>query len=290
MNERAVLELLEKELPSAGDDAAVIDGLVITTDMLHEQTDFPHGITMYTIGWRSIAASLSDIAAMAGKPTATVAVYGAPSFEADPIREFVRGARDVSESVGAEYVGGDLDGHEERTVASTAVGTTNDPVFRSGAEPGDIVCVTGTLGRSASAIRLFNTKRIEEANELFQFAPRVTTGKLLGDHATAMMDSSDGLARSLHQLAEASACGFAIEKASLPIDETVHQVADTKEEIVELGVYFGEDFELVFTIPEHEFQSIKQAAPEPVTKIGQATKTGVKMDDNPLPDRGYTHN
>lgn len=290
MNERAVLKLLEKELPAAGDDAAVIDGLVITTDMLHEQTDFPRGITMYTIGWRSIAASLSDIAAMAGEPTATVAVYGAPSFEPDPIREFVRGARDVSESVDAEYVGGDLDGHTERTIASTAVGTTDGPVYRSGAEPGDIVCVTGTLGRSASAIELFNTERTEEANELFQFAPRVPTGKLLGPHATAMMDSSDGLARSLHQLAEASTCGFAIERALLPIDETVHQVADSDDEIVELGVYFGEDFELVFTISDENFQTVKQEAPIPVTKIGRATKTGVTMDANPLPDRGYSHN
>lgn len=290
MNERAVLKLLEKELPYAGDDAAVIDSLVITTDMLHDHTDFPEGITMYTIGWRSIAASLSDIAAMAGAPIATVAVYGAPSFEPDPIREFVRGAIDVSESVNAEYVGGDLDGHTERTIASTAVGTTDAPVYRSGAEPGDAVCVTGSLGRSASAIRLFESGDITQANQLFQFPPRVSTGEFLGNYATAMMDSSDGLARSLHQLGEASTCGFSIEQELLPIDNSVYQVADTPEDILELGVYFGEDFELLFTVPDEEFQIVEETAPVPVTKIGHVTETGITMDDDPLPDRGYTHN
>lgn len=290
MDERAVLKLLEEELPHAGDDAAVIDSLVITTDMLHEQTDFPDGITMYTIGWRSIAASLSDIAAMAGSPIATVAVYGAPSFEPDPIREFVRGASDVSKSVNAEYVGGDLDGHTERTIASTAIGTTDAPVYRSGAKPGEVLCVTGSLGRSASAIRLFESGETTQANQLFQFPPRVSTGKFLGNYASAMMDSSDGIARSVHQLAEASACGFSIEQEWLPIDDSVYQVADSAEDILELGVFFGEDFELIFTVPDDEFQIVDENVPVRVTKIGRVTETGITMDDDPLPDRGYTHN
>ncbi len=289
MDERAVLKLLKKELPHAGDDAAVIDTLVITTDMLHEQTDFPEGITLYTIGWRSIAASLSDIAAMAATPRATVAVYGAPSFDPESIRDFVHGARDVSERVNAEYVGGDIDGHAERTIASTAVGTTDTPVYRRGATPGEVVCVTGTLGRSASAIRLFDIGDTKQANELFQFVPRTSTGIVLGKYATAMMDSSDGLARSLHQLAEASSCGFSIEKELLPIDDTVQQVAESTDEIIDLGVYFGEDFELVFTVPPEDVQTVEQKAPIQVTEIGRVTESGIRMDGAPVSDRGYTH-
>lgn len=290
MDERAVLKLLEKELPHAGDDAAVIDNLVITTDMLHELTDFPDGTTHYTMGWRAIAASLSDIAAMAGNPIATVAVYGSPSFESNQVRDFVHGAMEVSKSVGAEYVGGDLDGHSEVTIASSAVGSIEAPVYRSGAKEGDIVGITGSLGRTASAIQLFERGEHEQANELFRFSPRVQSGKLLGEYATAMMDSSDGLARSLHQLAEASACGFSIDESTLPIDDTVREVAADKTEIIEYGVYFGEDFELVFTLPETEFSVVKAHAAIPVTEIGRVTNEGIMMNDEPLPDRGYTHN
>jgi thiamine-monophosphate kinase len=208
MDERAALERLETTLSAAGDDAAVVDGLALTTDMLHDTTDFPTGTTRYTAGWRAVGASLSDLAAMGAEAVAAVAVYGAPSFDWAEIADFVAGASDVCELVGGAYVGGDLDGHEEFTVATTALGQTDRPVLRSGATPGDAVCVTGTLGRSGAAIRRFEDGAIERGNELFRFEPRIEAGLALAPHATAMMDSSDGLARSLHQLAAASDCGF----------------------------------------------------------------------------------
>ena len=216
MHERDALARLATLLPEAGDDAAVVDGLVVTTDMLHQSTDFPAGTTRYTSGWRAVGASLSDVAAMGGEAVAAVAVYGAPTFEGDAIESFVEGARDVCEAVGGTYVGGDLDGHEEFTVASTAVGRADDPVYRSGATAGEAVCVTGTLGRSAAALRLFRNGDSDRANELFRFEPRVAAGRVLAGRATSMIDSSDGLARSLHQVAAASECGFALE-SPLPL-------------------------------------------------------------------------
>ncbi|MUV89902.1 thiamine-phosphate kinase, partial [Halapricum sp. CBA1109] len=81
MDERTVLGLLADRLPAAGDDAAVVDGLAVTTDMLHERTDFPAGTTRYTAGWRAVGASLSDLAAMGAEPVGAVAVYAAPAFE-----------------------------------------------------------------------------------------------------------------------------------------------------------------------------------------------------------------
>ena len=168
MDEQTALGVIGDRLPAAGDDCAVVDGQVITTDMLHDRTDFPAGTTRYTAGWRAVGASLSDIAAMGADATAAVAVYAAPAFEASELADFLDGAVDVCESVGAEYVGGDLDGHDEFTVTTTALGETDDPVRRSGAEPGDAVCVTGTLGRTAAAIRLFERGDTNVANELFQ--------------------------------------------------------------------------------------------------------------------------
>jgi thiamine-monophosphate kinase len=292
MDERAALARLADRLPHAGDDAAVVDGVVVTTDMLHETTDFPNGTTRYTVGWRAVGASLSDVAAMGAEATAAVAVYAAPSFDARELEAFVDGACDVCEAVDAEYVGGDLDGHGEFTVATTALGATDSPVLRSGAEPGEVVCVTGALGRSAAALGLFESDA-ERANDLFRFTPRVTAGRALAPYAGAMMDSSDGLARSLHQLAEASACGFSIEWASVPVHDAVADVVGGDvadgDDGRERALHFGEDFELVVTLPEVSYDEAREACPAPLTRVGRVTDEGVEMDGDPLPDRGFTH-
>jgi thiamine-monophosphate kinase len=303
IDERTALAAIADRLPPAGDDAAVVDDLVLTTDMLHAKTDFPAGTTAYTAGWRAVGASLSDVAAMGAEAVAAVAVYAAPSFERDPLAAFVAGASDVCAAVDGAYVGGDLDAHDEFTVASTALGRIGDPVRRRGASPGEAVCVTGTLGRSGAGLRLFRSGETERANGLFQFTPRVAAGRTLAGEATAMMDSSDGLARSLHQLAEASDCGMAVE-SPLPVDESVDSVAEDEDERLELGAFFGEDFELVCTVPEDELASVRADGPVALTRIGTvvdrealcasersggAAEHRVTLDGEPLPDRGYTH-
>jgi thiamine-monophosphate kinase len=288
MDESDALVRIADRLPGAGDDTAVVDGLVITTDMLHETTDFPDGTTRYTAGWRSVGASLSDVAAMGADPVGAVAAYGAPTLDWDDLSAYVGGAADVCDQAGTEYVGGDLDTHEEFTVATTAVGQTDDPVRRSGASPGDAVCVTGTLGRTAVALELFRDGETDRANDIFQFQPRVAAGQTLAPHATAMMDSSDGLARSLHQLATASDCGFAIE-SPLPFDDRIDEVAADAEDRLEYGLFFGEDFELVCTLPEAAVSTVSRACSVPLTPIGTVTESGVTLDGEALPDRGYTH-
>jgi thiamine-monophosphate kinase len=292
MDERTALRVLADALPAAGDDAAVVDDLVVTTDMLHETTDFPDGTTRYTAGWRAVGASLSDVAAMGVPAVAAVAAYAAPRFDEAELDAFVRGARDVSEGVDAAYVGGDLDHHEEFTVATTAVGRVDgtDPVLRSGARPGDVVCVTGTLGRSAAGLRAFERGDDHRGNELFQFTPRVREGQRLAPHATAMMDSSDGLARSLHQLAEASDCGFAVDADRVPVDDAVDSYAEG--DTWELAVEFGEDFELVCTLPSSAVDPATEALAAldtPLSVIGRVVDGGVTVDGDPLSDRGYTH-
>lgn len=328
MNERDALRRLAVDLPRAGDDAAVVDGTVITTDMLHERTDFPPGTTRYTAGWRAVGASLSDVAAMGAEATAAVAVYADEAFDPDELDRFVAGAVDVCEAVGAEYVGGDLDEHVEFTTATTAIGTVDDDdasagstyVTRSGAEPGDALCVTGEWGRSAAALRLFERgtdDAVERANDLFRFTPRVADGRALSESATAMMDSSDGLARSLHQLAEASGVGFVLERDAVPVHPAVDDVVDDGRvdadrgrddgdvgynnagddadrgggERFELAVHFGEDFELVCTVPEAEVDRVRAECPAGLVRVGTVVGAdeGVTADGDPLPDRGYTH-
>ncbi|WP_410766394.1 thiamine-phosphate kinase [Haloferax sp. DFSO60] len=290
MDERTALRLLEADLPAAGDDAAVVDELVITTDMLHESTDFPTGTTRYTAGWRAVGASLSDVAAMGAPATCAVAVYAAPELDEAELDEFISGARDVCAAVGASYVGGDLDTHKEFTTATTAIGKTDEPILRSGAEPGDLLCVTGELGRSAAAVRLFEDGEYERANDLFQFTPRVAAGVALADYATAMMDSSDGLVRSVHQLAEASDCGFDLDFDTLPVHDALSGVATDDADYHALATQFGEDFELVCTIPEADFETARETLDTALTVVGRVTDTGeILADGEPVADRGYTH-
>jgi thiamine-monophosphate kinase len=295
MDERTALRVLADALPAAGDDAAVVEDLVVTTDMLHETTDFPVGTTRYTAGWRAVGASLSDVAAMGVPAVAAVAAYAAPQFDEGELTDFLRGARDVAACVDAAYVGGDLDHHEEFTVATTAIGRRGDydPVLRSGARPGDVVCVTGALGRSAAGLRAFESGDADRGNDLFQFVPRVRAGECLAAHATSMMDSSDGLARSLHQLAEASDCGFAVDADRVPLADALTSTVEAAD-AWDLGVHFGEDFELVCTLPEAAVDDATAALADCETSlsvVGRAVgaDAGVTVDDDPLPDRGYTH-
>lgn len=289
MDEWDALSRLTDRLPAAGDDAAVIDGTAITIDMLHETTDFPAGMTPYTIGWRTAAVSLSDLAAMGAAPQAVVAAYGAPSFEPATLDAFVDGAEAVCAAAGAAYAGGDLDHHEERTTVSAAVGTTDAPVYRSGANPGEAVCVTGTLGRSAGAMALAQAGDDDRANELFRFEPRIETGRQLAAVATALIDSSDGLARSVHQLATASDCGIALTGETLPFAEVLDETTAGPAERLESGVFFGEDFELVCTLPGDAYEAIRGELPVALTRIGTVTTAGVTLDGASLPNRGYEH-
>jgi thiamine-monophosphate kinase len=289
MDESAALSLLSAAVPAAGDDAAVVDGLVLTTDMLHDRTDFPDGTTRYTAGWRAVGASLSDVAAMGAEAVAAVAAYGAPTFAEAELSAFVDGASEVCERADAAYVGGDLDEHEQFTVASTALGRTDDPVGRDGAAVGDSVVVTGRLGRTAAGLGAFDAGDAERGNELFRFTPRVRAGRALSPHATAMMDSSDGLARSLHQLSAASDCGVAVDGDAVPVHPAVGAYAADAAERREMARHVGEDFELVATVPPDAVGQIREAAPVGITEIGEVVEAGVTVDGDPLADRGYEH-
>jgi len=293
LRERDIIKLLAQRL-GVGDDCAVIPygkkKLVLTTDMLHRETDFPKGASAHAIGWRSAAASLSDIAAMGARPIAVLVALGAPNFEKAFIEGLIEGIQDCCKQAGARYAGGDLDRHTELTLVSTALGEAKRPVLRSGAKVGDLVCVTGALGRTAAALRLFKQRKFKKANELFEFTPRVAAGQALAKFASAMMDISDGLARSLYQLSEASKVGFKIEFKKIPICSEILELARDEKEILEMGLYTGEDFELLFTLPAGELKEAEQACDFSV--IGQVIPKGVRLEwkgIKKLEDRGFEH-
>ncbi|PKL59351.1 MAG: thiamine-phosphate kinase, partial [Methanomicrobiales archaeon HGW-Methanomicrobiales-4] len=145
-----ICPILGKE--ACADDCAVlpvITGIpVVSTDMLHEKTDFPIGMTDWQIGWMTMAVTISDLAAMGAVPRFLTLAIGLDREER--LTGIIQGAQACCVACDAEYVGGDLDSHHELTLVSTGIGevTEGRPVRRSGARPGDIIGVTGIQGRA----------------------------------------------------------------------------------------------------------------------------------------------
>jgi thiamine-monophosphate kinase len=264
------------------DDCAVIpcgDRLMVaSTDMLHETTDFPAGMTDWQIGWMATAVTLSDIASMGAAPGEVLLAVGLDRPER--LSGIMEGARDCCTAFGVELVGGDLDAHRELTIVSTGLGLVAPEhlVRRRGARPGDVVAVTGSLGEAQAALNGHD----RHMRELLEPQPRVKEGQALGRAGvSAMMDISDGLALSLHDLLAVNDCGFAVDTASLPLPAGVPE-----DEGRELALYGGGDFELLFSAPP----GILPVAGVEARVIGEVIpERTVLADGKPLERRGYLH-
>ncbi len=297
MRERDAIRLLSEKLPDIGDDAAVLPfgstHWVLTTDMLWRGSDLPEGASPWAIGWRAVAVSLSDLAAMGARPLGVVLALGAPQFERELLEGIAEGALECCRAVGTSYVGGDLSSHSELTLVSSAIGEAERPVLRRGAKVGDLVCLTGALGRTAAALKLFERGQSERANRLFAFMPRVKEGLALAPHVTSMIDVSDGLARSLYQLSQAGKVGFRVRYCDFPVVPEVEKLVQSDEERREMALHAGEDFELLFTLPPERVEAAQRAVPFAV--IGEVVPLGegvqIEIEDRwvGLEDRGYEH-
>ncbi|MGX5679852.1 thiamine-phosphate kinase [Schumannella luteola] len=253
LGESAVLARVFPRLPAAaaqllgpGDDAAVIaapDGrYVVTTDMMIHGPDFRLAwSTPFDLGWKAAATNLSDVAAMGAVPTALVVALAAPATtEVAFLEEFADGLRAACAelSPGAGVVGGDLSVSHTLTIAVTAFGDLEGraPVLRSGARPGDVVAVSGTLGLAAEGLRLLFEHGVADGHPDAAAAaalkrehpvplaaqlrphPPIADGRAAAiAGATAMLDLSDGLARDASRIADAS--GVAIDFSGVTAEE-----------------------------------------------------------------------
>lgn len=278
------------------------DYLVVTTDMLHRTTDFPVEMSGEDIGWMSVAVSLSDVASMGARPIGVVVAMGIPGgTDVDFIDGLACGMRDCAKRYGTDIVGGDTDQHAELTIVTTALGRVekDNLKLRSGARVGDLLCVTGCLGTPAAGYKvLIEGREAPEKDKkvlidrFFRPRPRVEEGMRLSRYkaVTAMMDVSDGLGKSVYELSNSSKAGFLVEADRLPLLDEARRLAKNREELLDMAVCFGGEFELLFTVDPSGIDKIKDVE---FTVIGKVVETGLTLDDRgtirPITCKGYEH-
>ncbi|MBN2110947.1 MAG: thiamine-phosphate kinase [Methanosarcinaceae archaeon] len=274
------------------DDCAVLDVgggeyLVVTTDMLHRKTDFPQQMTPWQIGWMSAAVNLSDVASMGARPTGILFAIGMSSdTPVSFVEEMARGMSDCAKACDTTVIGGDIDTHDELTITGTALGMVEKSCLlkRKGAMAGDKVCVTGFAGSAGAALHAIEQGiHIPDPflNTLLEPYPRVAEGQALARSGAVncMMDTSDGLAMSLHDLADINGVGFQIYESMLPVHEDMgNYVTCDPDEQMDFALYTGGDFELLFTVPPDKLGEARSACN--LSIIGEVVeqKAGIRIE------------
>ena len=271
-SEQQILNLIRKMIPKSRkylhDDAAIIEkNLIVTTDTLVENTHFTlKDYTPEEIGWKALAGNLSDIAAMGGKPLYALVSLSLPkNTKIKWIQDLYKGILSCAKKYKTQIVGGNLTKSKEINITITVIGKAvvkmprQGVSTRSNAKPGDIVFVTGTFG-----------------NALKKPIPQIALGqKIVGaclKHAPALMDSSDGLADCLIQIANESKVKIVVEESKIPFVKNIN-----------LALYKGEDYELVGTASVNDCKKLSKI--KQIKIIGKVLKgkgAYLKQNDNKL--------
>jgi thiamine-monophosphate kinase len=308
-----------------GDDAAVFRSTagketVITADLLVEDIDFRRTTTSpYLLGHKSLAVSLSDIAAMGARPLWSIMSIGVPEdvWQTDFVERLYDGVLDLANRYGVQLIGGDTSRTTENIVIDSIVAgeaTAGMSVLRSGASVGDQIFVTGSLGAAAAGLRLIErgahlaeqNLADEDSQKLDHILlrqlrpePRVGWGIVLGEErlATSMIDLSDGLSSDLNRVCSASGVGALIDSSLLPIDERVIELCGRRAlDPLQLALHGGEDFELLFTVkPANATRLPRRVDGVGIKCIGtiQSASEGVRISEGPraweLKPGGWKH-
>lgn len=265
------------------DDAAMIR--ITATDSLVIASDFVRGsgfylaemglLNYFDIGYYLVIANLSDIAAMGASPSGlTTIVRYSRSMTDDQFKESLRGIRAAADAYGTPVVGGDIGGYSADVFAATAFGfvKTKAALKRSGAQPGDVLCLTGPIGLPISALMYFRDAKpkgmkLSVADEEVLLdswrrpVARIHEGVLLSTSrtCTACQDISDGLKATIEQLGVSSNIGFVVERSALPIHPSIKRIAEYLHcDDVALALSASVDFSLLFTVARHKLSKCKE--------------------------------
>jgi len=320
LGERRIIEILLDQLEVMprvtvpfGDDASAVDLddgrlAVMKTDMLVGKTDVPPCMSLWQAARKAVVMNVSDLAAKGVRPAAILASLGLPrGLTEGDIEQIGRGLNDGAREYGAYVLGGDTNEASDLVISCAAFGTCEKQFFvkRGGARPGDLVAVTGPFGKTAAGLKILleglpASSKVKEnlVNAVLMPQARLQEGLILAQTraVTASIDSSDGLAWSLHEISRASRVGFIIEK--LPIAQEAEEFAEAHGlNPAELALYGGEEYELVITVKAELWKRAEEAVKKiggRITKIGLATGEPTilfkeKRGIVPIEARGWEH-
>ena len=272
-------------LHGIGDDTAVLQAgdqtLLWTADMLLEGVHFRlDWIDPASLGWKSLAVNLSDIAAMGGTPVGALLSLALPAERTGAwLDAFVDGLAECAQTHGVALLGGDTNRANQVVIDVSLLGiVAGQPVLRSGARAGDWLLVSGALGGSRAGLHALmagDASAVDLAPH-FRPKPRMQVGMLTRElGATAMMDISDGLAADLPKLLRASGVGAVVYAAQVPVHPAAaHWTQAQGLDPIAFAVAGGEDYELLIAAPPPVAQQLQERVPAetgvPLTKIGEA--------------------
>lgn len=292
----------KSSLKGVGDDAAVLrfgdKDVLVTTDLLLEGIHFDlRYVPLKHLGYKAAVVNFSDIYAMMGTPKQIVVSLGVSSrFTVEHIEELYSGIRLACDAYGVDLVGGDTSASVTGLVISvTCIGEADkdDIVYRNGAKPTDLICVSGDLGAAYMGLQLLERENVvssqQKGKESYEpdFAGKeyilerqlkpearkdiVAMLKESGIHPTSMMDVSDGLSSELLHICKNSDVGCRVYEDRIPIDYQTACMAEVfNMNMITAAMNGGEDYELLFTVPLTDNDKIEKLAG--VRMIGYITK------------------
>jgi thiamine-monophosphate kinase len=260
---------------------------VLKTDMLVGKTDVPTDMSLFQAARKAIVINVSDFASKGVQPTAALVALGLPAnFTQKDIEEIAEGLNAGAQKYGAYIIGGDTSEASDLIISVSLYGTAQKSalMLRSGAKTGDVLAVTGFFGESSAGLRLLLDKgcSAEEGlrkallEKVFLPKARLSEGLALSGCGvvSSSIDSSDGLAWSIHELGRLSNVGFTLNR--VPVSEDVKQFAEINSfDASELALYGGEEYELVVTVkPEKWATAVAavEAVGGQLLSIGKATR------------------
>jgi len=272
-----------------GDDCAIVQAdtnqqVAVSVDTLVEGIHFLPEVEPESLGHKSLAVSLSDLAAMGAEPAWFTLALTLPETDEKWLAGFAKGLANLANAHGIALIGGDTTrGPLSITIQVNGFVKAEQALRRDSAKVGDAIYVSGTLGDAGAGLR-FKQKKLKpqadatEADVHFLYerldkpTPRVSLGQSLQPIAHAAIDISDGLIADLGHIIDKSQVGAEINLASLPISNSLIETVGRKR-AEELALYSGDDYELCFTMPSSEEAMLKESGKVNCTKIGTITDT-----------------
>ena len=284
-----------------GDDCALLAPppgmqLAVTMDTLNAGVHFPPETAPADIGWKALAVSLSDLAAMGADPAWCTLSLSLPEASEDFIDGFSDGFLSLAQQHDVALIGGDTTrGPLSISVTAHGLIEPDSALRRAGAQVGDAIWVSGTLGDAAGALRQWQQGGVMPPtlrDRLDRPTPRVALGRALRGVASSCIDISDGLLADLSHICRASGVAAQLDAQALPSSEALRQAFDTATRLA-LQASGGDDYELCFTAPAAQrdvIHALSQTLNLPLTHIGDiVTGAGVCCEGVDVAAAGYQH-